>query len=453
MIGALGLLAACTAGDGDDPGASSASTVGSARDVFGLPVEGLSADAASRFEDGTALFDDDWVVAPSETDPDRDGLGPTANATSCVSCHRAHGKGVVPTDVMDTRPGLVLRLSIPGTTATGAPVPEPTYGDQLQDRGTGWAPHEGRVLVTYAEEEGAFGDGSAYSLRRPTFTVGDLQFGPLDGATVVSPRVAPSVIGMGLLEAIPADAVVAGADPDDADGDGISGRPNVVWDDAAGTTVLGRFGWKAAQPTVRQQTTAALHADLGLTSPDLPTQNCPARQEECASAPSGAAAPDATEATADDVETLTFYTRTLAVPARRGVDDDEVGRGSAVFTDLGCASCHRPTWTTGADPEPALAGRVIEPYTDLLLHDLGDGLADGRPEFAADGREWRTAPLWGIGLVQQVTPDAGFLHDGRARTLAEAIGWHGGEAEPARERYRLLPAADRAALLSFLGSL
>jgi CxxC motif-containing protein (DUF1111 family) len=354
---------------------------------------------------------------------------------------------------MDTRPGLVIRLSIPGVTTTGAPVPEPTYGDQLQDRGSGWAPHEGRVLVTSTEEEGTFADGTGFRLRRPTYTVGDLQFGDLADGTMISPRVAPSVIGVGLLEAIPAAEVLAGADPDDVDGDGISGRANLVWDEASEAVALGRFGWKAAQPTVRQATTAALHADLGITSPGRPAQNCPAPQSECSSAPTGSAVPGGTDADAEAVETLTFYTRALAVPVRRGVDEPEVGRGRGLFTDVGCASCHRPSWTTGDDAEPALAGRTIEPYTDLLLHDLGEGLADGRPEYVADGREWRTPPLWGIGLVQAVTPDAGFLHDGRARTIGEAILWHGGEAGPARERYRHLPAADRAALLAFLGSL
>jgi CxxC motif-containing protein (DUF1111 family) len=426
--------------------------------AFSLPLEGLSADGASRFDEGTVLFDEDWVVAPSAAAPDRDGLGPTANATSCASCHHGHGKGVVPADVMDPRAGLVIRLSVPGVTPTGAPVPEPTYGDQLQDRGSGWAPHEGRVLVTPTDEEGSFADGTGFRLQRPTYTIGDLQFGDLAAGTMISPRVAPSVIGLGLLEAVPSAEVLAGADPDDADGDGISGRPNLVWDQAAGALALGRFGWKAGQPSVGQATTAALHDDLGITSPARPTQNCPAPQVECSSAPSGAPGAGGTgaartEADADAVETLTFYTRTLAVPVRRDLDDRAVGRGGAVFCDLGCASCHRPSWTTGADAEPALAGRTIEPYTDLLLHDLGEGLADGRPEFGADGREWRTAPLWGIGLVRAVTPDAGFLHDGRARTLEEAILWHGGEAGPARERYRQLPAGERAALLAFLGSL
>lgn len=452
MIGALGLLVACSAGH-EAVLSSPLSPLGPPSDAFGLQVDGLSAAGARRFDDGAVLFDEDWVVAPGETEPDRDGLGPTANATSCVACHHAHGKGVVPTDVMDTRPGLVLRLSVPGRTATGAPVPEPTYGDQLQDRGSGWAPHEGRVLVTYTEEEGTFADGGTFRLRRPSYTVGDLQFGRFAHGVTISPRVAPALIGMGLLDAIPDELVVAGADPADQDGDGISGRPNLVWEDATGASVSGRFGWKASQPTLHQQTTAALHADLGVTSAARPAESCPPPQLECASAPTGAAAPGGVDAGAEAVETLTFYTRTLAVPASRIGPDPAIGRGRAVFTDVGCASCHRPSWTTGDAPEPALSGRGIEPYTDLLLHDMGGGLADDRSEFAADGREWRTAPLWGVGLVQAVTPGAGFLHDGRARTLAEAVLWHGGEAEPARERYRLLPPADRAALLSFLGSL
>jgi CxxC motif-containing protein (DUF1111 family) len=359
----------------------------------------------------------------------------------------------VPVESMDPSVGLVLRLSgpiaDPNDDPSGDPSADPTYGGQLQDRATTWAPHEGRVQVTFTEVRGAYGDGSEFVLQSPTYRVGDLQFGPLAPDTALSARLAPAVIGLGLLEAVPEEDLLAWADPDDTDGDGISGRPNLVWDRLTASQVVGRFGWKASQPTVAQQTARALHEDLGVTSALFPEANCPAPQAECGSAPSGGEP----EASAEVVDQLTLYTRTLAVPARRAPTDEEARRGERLFTDTGCAACHRPTLETGASDVSGLRAQVIHPYTDLLLHDLGPGLADRRSELAASGSEWRTAPLWGIGLAQRVTPGTGFLHDGRARTVAEAILWHGGEAEPARERFRTLSAGDRAALIAFIESL
>ena len=355
---------------------------------------------------------------------------------------------------MDPRQGLVVHLLGPPEVPGGPPRPDPVYGGQLQDRATGWAPHEGRVLVSYDEVPVTLGDGTTVVLRRPSYRVGDLQFGPLAHDTAVSPRVAPPMIGLGLLEAVPEAAVLAGADPDDADGDGISGRANLIPDPRTGVPVLGRFGWKAGTPSVTDQTVAALHQDLGVTSPAAPVHDCPPAQSECATAPSGAPGPGGVEADELTVTTLAFYSRTLAVPERRDRDDPGRKRGRAVFAEIGCASCHRPRWRTGTGAGiPSLGGRVIEPYSDLLLHDLGDGLADGSTEYAAGGREWRTPPLWGLGLTRLVHPDAGYLHDGRARTPAEAVLWHGGEAAAARERFRTMPASDRAALLAFLESL
>lgn len=416
--------------------------------AFGFSARNLGRRDSLTFAAGRDAFNQPWQIAPGLPD-DRDGLGPTFNADSCAACHAGHGRGRVPTEAMDPSPGLVLRLSVPGTDPHGGPRPEPVYGVQLQDASTGWAPHEGRFRVTYESVEGRYGDGTPYTLQRPVYTVGDLQFGPLAPGTMLSPRLAPPVIGLGLLEAIPAEAVIAAADPDDRDGDGISGRANLVWDQISGTVVLGRFGWKASQPSVVQQTAAALHEDLGVTTPLFPVPNCPVVQVDCARAPLGGTP----EAASPVVERLSFYTRTLAVPLRRPGEARADARGAELFMSAGCGSCHRPVWATGDDPVSALRGQTIRPYTDLLLHDLGDGLADGRPEYLATGSEWRTPPLWGLGLAQRVTPGTGFLHDGRARTVAEAILWHGGEAERARERFRTMDASDRDALLAFLASL
>jgi CxxC motif-containing protein (DUF1111 family) len=243
--------------------------------------------------------------------------------------------------------------------------------------------------------------------------------------------------------------VLARADPDDADHDGISGRANWVWDQAAGASALGRFGWKANQPPLRQQAAGAALGDIGLTSPLFPGQNCGAGQAACAAAPSGGE-PELSERFLDRLE---LYTQALAVPAMRAPRDASVRRGWELFNRAGCAACHTPTLTTGPHRLAALSGQIVHPFTDLLLHDLGPGLADGRPDFLASGSEWRTAPLWGIGLIERVNGHTRLLHDGRARDLAEAILWHGGEAAAAREAFRTMAPDERAALLAFLKAL
>ena len=311
-------------------------------------------------------------------------------------------------------------------------------------------PPEGRVAVTYEEMPGTYGDGEPYSLRKPTYTFTDLRYGPMHPETRLSPRVAPAMVGLGLLEAVPAAALLALADPDDADGDGISGRANRVWDKARRQTVPGRFGWKANQPSVAQQVAGAFLGDIGITSSLFPDENCPPVAVACRQALNGGS-PELSDALLGHV---VFYSRTLAVPARRGVQQADVRRGRQLFDAAQCGACHTPTLRTGAVPDlPDLSAQVIHPYTDLLLHDMGAGLADGRPDFEATGSEWRTPPLWGIGLVETVNRHTYFLHDGRARNLAEAILWHGGEAEASKEYFRRLPRADREALLQFLRSL
>lgn len=274
---------------------------------------------------------------------------------------------------------------------------------------------------------------------------------------MMSPRVAPQMIGLGLLEAIPEEDIRAAADPDDSDGDGISGRPNEVWSLAHGRVRLGRFGWKAGNPTVRQQAAEAMDIDLGLSNALFarPSGDCTGAQPMCLNAPNGSTPRHGNlEVSAELLDLLTFYTQNLAVLVRRKHDDARVLRGKALFQSLNCAGCHRGPYTTGAVPDqPHLSGQKIWPYTDLLLHDMGEDLADRRPEGAADGREWRTPPLWGIGLTQVVSGHTQFLHDGRARSLEEAILWHGGEAAAAQNGYAALTRRDRDALLAFLKSL
>lgn len=342
-----------------------------------------------------------------------------------------------------------MRLSIPGADAHGGPLAEPVYGGQLQDRAIVNVPIEGGFVILYKEISGSFADGEPYSLRSPTYQLRGLNFGPMHSQTMVSPRVAPAVVGMGLIEAIPESAIMAAADPDDADNDGVSGRVNMVWDQRKETIALGRFGWKANVPTVEQQTAGAFLGDLGVTSELFSTENCTASQPECAAAPNGGSPEIGAERLADVV----FYTQTLAVPAMRDIDDPQVQQGARMFAQAGCDACHTPQYTTGSHEIEALSNQTIYPYTDLLLHDMGPELADGRPDFEADGQEWRTPPLWGIGLVETVNGHTMFLHDGRARNLTEAILWHGGEGSASRDAFKSLSREQRDALIRFLESL
>ena len=272
----------------------------------------------------------------------------------------------------------------------------------------------------------------------------------MDEDVMMSPRIAPHMVGLGLLEALAEDTILSAADPDDADEDGISGRPNWVFDVRLGDLALGRFGWKANQPSVEQQNAGAFLGDLGITSELFGNESCTSVQTDCASSASGGT-PELDES---KLHNIAFYARTLAVPARRGVGDPEVLAGRELFHEAGCAGCHVPSMKTGElDGHPELEHQVIWPYSDLLLHDMGAELEDRRPDFEASGAEWRTPPLWGIGLVESVNKHTYFLHVGRARGFAEAILWHGGEAEDAREAYRTMNKDERAALLRFLESL
>lgn len=415
--------------------------------AFALPAPNLNAQQLRDFSFGNRLFNTNWVQAGSSTES-FDGLGPLFNRVSCSGCHVRDGRGRPP-GPGEPMESMLVRISVPGQNAHGGPRPHPVYGDQIQDRAIPGIPAEARVEIEWLEEAGTYADGEPYRLRRPQVRIPDPGYGD-PGALLTSPRVAQGMIGLGLLEAIPEDALLARADADDRDGDGISGRPNRVWDAARQAQALGRFGWKANQPTLRQQVSDAAAGDMGITSPLSAQDACTPAQKACRTAPHGGTP----EMSAAFVDKLLLYSRTLAVPHRRpvsvaaGQEDGEV-----LFHRAGCAACHTPTWTTGAHELPALAQQTIHPFTDLLLHDMGEGLADGRPDFEADGREWRTAPLWGLGLIHTVNGHELLLHDGRARGIAEAILWHGGEAQAAREAFRAMSKPEREALLAFLRSL
>jgi len=433
------------------------------RDAFSKPSANLTFEQGLAFHLGEALFDKLWAFSPSSTLAS-DGLGPVYNARSCQRCHIRDGRGHLPEGPDYRSASAFLRVSIPGPVPaelSAVPdyigmAPDPTYGWQLQDFSALGIDPEYRLSVTYREQEVALNGGERVSLRRPDFRATDLRYGPLHPDAMLSPRVAPPMIGLGLLEAIPAADIVALADPEDTNGDGISGRANLVWSAEFQRIMLGRFGLKAGKATLHEQSAAAFSGDIGISTPlfPLPWGDCTARQVACRSAPHGDQDRRKTEIDQPNMDLVTFYSRNVAVPARRAVADPDVLRGKAVFYQVGCTGCHRPKFVTHALTDRSEQSfQLIWPYTDLLLHDMGPGLADDRPEGRATGREWRTAPLWGIGLTEQVSDRATYLHDGRARTLLEAILWHGGEAQPARDRVVALSGAERHALISFLESL
>ncbi|MGV3491425.1 MAG: di-heme oxidoredictase family protein [Devosia sp.] len=433
-------------------------------DIFSFSPANISFEQEEQFKLGNALFRKLWVSSPSSTQAS-DGLGPLFNARGCQNCHLKDGRGHVPTGPDDDAVSMFLRLSVPATTdaehaalAAGALViPEPTYGGQLQDFAVPGLKAEGRMVIDYVEEPVTLGDGTVVNLRRPTYSVGNLGYGPIADGVMLSPRIAPQMIGLGLLEQIPEADILANADPDDADGDGISGRPNRVKEVGSDDWMLGRFGWKAGHATIRGQSADAFAGDIGISSPlvNKPFGDCTAAQAECFTFPTGEQDRLGVSEAPDPVlDLVTFYSQNLGVPQRRDVDDPTVLAGKQAFYETGCTSCHTPKFVTSRDaPDKSKQFQLIWPYTDMLLHDMGEGLADRRPEGDADGYEWRTAPLWGIGLTETVSGHTQFLHDGRARNLTEAILWHGGEAQAARDAFANMPKSQRDALLAFLESL
>ena len=361
---------------------------------------------------------------------------------------------------------MLLRLSVPPSTDEEKAkldshrensIPEPTYGGQLQDLSIQGIKSEGEIEIQYQEKPVKLAGGEVVSLRAPKYSIGNLGYGPLADGTMISPRVAPPMIGLGLLEAVPEDQILAGADPDDANKDGISGKPNQVWSKELDKVTLGRFGWKASVPSIAEQTASAANGDIGLSTTMIASASgdCTEKQKDCRDAPNGNSASYQNVELGDDLfKLIVFYSHNLAVPQRRNPDDPEVLRGKALFHEAGCASCHRPSFTTGeAKDQPHLSNQKIWPYSDLLLHDMGEGLADNRPDGAASGTEWRTSPLWGVGLTEKVNGHTLFLHDGRARNIKEAILWHGGEAEAARNAFAKLSNEDRERLIAFVNSL
>lgn len=433
-------------------------------DAFSQPSGNMTFDRELDFKVGNGLFRKIWVSAPSSTLAS-DGLGPLYNARGCQNCHIKDGRGHVPEGPEDNAVSIFLRISVPSDIEAAkheiadyiTTEPDPNYGSQLQDFATAGHAAEYRFEVSYEEQIIELSDGETASLRVPTYAARDLGYGPLAEGAMLSPRITPQMIGLGLIEAIPMEDILANVDETDANNDGISGRANIVWSNEFNQPMLGRFGLKAGMPTIREQSAAAFAGDIGISTPLFPAGygDCTALQSSCRMAPDGGDTErDGHEVDQNGLDLVTFYARNLAVPARRAPDDAKVLRGKELFYATGCTSCHTPKFVTHRlEDRPEQSFQLIWPYSDFLLHDMGEGLADHRPEARATGSEWRTAPLWGIGLTEQVSGTANYLHDGRARTLLEAILWHGGEAETQQQRVIEMSSEDRDALISYLESL
>jgi CxxC motif-containing protein (DUF1111 family) len=431
------------------------------RDIFSQFSANLSFEQQDEFNLGNGFFTKVWVAAPASTQGS-DGLGPLFNARACQNCHLKDGRGHPPV-AGEEGVSMFFRLSVPAKTdaekaliASGEQnvIAEPTYGTQLQNFAVTGLRAEGRMRIDYADLPVTLGDGEVVTLRQPNYSVADLSYGPLAPDVEMSPRVAPPMIGLGLVEAIPAEDILANLR---SDGDGISGRANWAKALEAGQVALGRFGWKAGAPSIRTQSAEAFAGDLGISTPlvNKPYGDCTAAQADCLGMPTGEQASlGVSEAPDPIMDLVTFYSQNLAVPARRDVDDPAVLRGKEAFYKSGCIGCHVPKFVTSREAiNKGQRFQLIWPYSDFLLHDMGEGLADNRPEGQATGSEWRTAPLWGVGLTEAVSGHTLFLHDGRARNLTEAILWHGGEAQKSRDAFAKLSKSTREDLLAFVGSL
>ena len=431
------------AGYDDRLSGGAATTFDATSKAFGDVVDGLNARDQKVHEIGDETFGQTFVAPPAIRFT---GLGPVYNNVSCINCHRNDGEGLPTAGFSNS--GLLFRISIPGKDPYGGPNPVPGFGVQLQDKAVIGAQAEARINITYTDLPVTYPDGTTIMLHKPNYTVED-PYISLPADYFLSPRLAPPIVGLGLLEKIPESTILSFTDPNDANGDGITGKANYVFDSVDKKVEIGRFGWKANSATLLMQIASAYLQDMGITSYALPKESADGQPQM--NAVHGDVYPELVDSLLNYV---LFYVKTLAVPARRNITDNDVQRGQALFAQINCSGCHRPTVQTGIDETAGyLSNQRIHPYTDLLVHDMGDGLADDRQDFLATGHEWRTAPLWGIGLFSITNGIPYYLHDGRANTIEEAVLWHGGEAQKAREQYMNLSKTDRNKLLKFLNSL
>ncbi|MEM9847813.1 MAG: di-heme oxidoredictase family protein [Bacteroidota bacterium] len=419
--------------------------------AFGGQGKALSREESRLFVAGNALFKNNWVAAPASVES-LDGLGPIYNATSCGSCHFKDGRAAPPDEFAVAKSGLLWRLNIDGKSALrGAAVSHTTYGGQIQDQAILKVRPEAKVNITYQEIVGKYADGTTYRLQKPIYELADLAYGKIEQSYQLSPRIATHLAGIGLLESISEKDILANEDINDDDKDGISGKANYVWNVKEETNTLGRFGWKANQPNITQQNAGAFNGDMGLTSSFFPEDVFTPEQEKQNPNLLNGGDPEVSD---EQLFRISLYVQALAVPAKRNMDTPKYQVGRELFMKIGCESCHKASFTTQTgNVISSLDKQKIYAYTDLLLHDMGEGLADNSPDFEATGSEWRTAPLWGIGLIKTVNNHTRLLHDGRARNVEEAILWHGGEASQTTEKFKQLNKDERDALIFFVNSL
>lgn len=410
---------------------------------FSSPVPGLS-DHDSRIHDlGDQLFEQSFVAAPA---PRFSGLGPVYNNSSCANCHHNDGFGLPTFGGIGS--SLLMRISIPGQDAHGGPMAAPGFGGQLQNVGLFGVQPEVHVDLSYTEQLFTFADGETASLRTPTYALSN-PYIPLPAGFMLSPRLGPPVFGLGLLELIPESTIKSFTDPTDANNDGIKGRTNYVYNPYTHQTELGRFGKKANTSDLLVQVATAFQQDMGITSYVQPKKSVWG-QSQFTYVPDSVG----TDLADSALNAVVFYVRTLAVPGRRNTSDANVKSGEAIFKQLNCSGCHIPTMYTGIDVNlPAMSNQRIHPYTDMLIHDMGTALADNRPDYQATGNDWKTPALWGLGMFVKTNGTPYYLHDGRARTVTEAILWHGGEAQKSKDAFVNLSKKERSDLISFLQSL
>lgn len=412
-------------------------------DAYTLPPDGLSAAEIKLHFEGDGAFDQTFVTYPSVQ---AGGLGPNFNQNSCINCHIRNGRGSSPEYSGDLSSGLLLKISMPGFGSYDDAIDVPGFGTQLQTKAIFGVIPEGKIGITYTPIIETFEDGTTITLQKPIYSITN-PYITLPNGVQISPRSPPPVFGLGLVDALSITSILAQADENDTNGDGISGRANYVWDYETNQKRLGRFGLKANSYSLQHQTASAYHQDMGITNILFTKESCEG-QINCVSGLNSNIDIDQ-----NTLDVTTFYTKSLGVPSRRNTKDTSVIEGKKIFETIDCAKCHTPKQVTGQSDVAILSNQIFFPYSDFLLHDMGPDLADNRPDFLATGSEWKTPPLWGIGLTKVVNSKAQFLHDGRAKTILEAILWHGGEAQNAKNKFKKLTSKERNDLLNFMNSL
>ena len=428
------------------------------KNSFSLSSRNLEEHMRINFLVGNALFERMWEDSSISKNIAKDGLGPFFSARSCESCHINDGRGHIPLTNKEDKISVVIQISqnIAQSNDYIKNIEDDIYGGQISEFAVKDVLKEADIIIDYKYSLEMYEDGRVVELRRPIIKIDNLNYGDFNESTIFSARIAQPMIGLGLIEHISDQSLLMNEDINDTNNDGVSGKANKVWDIENEKLAIGRFGWKAAQPSVYQQTADAFYHDMGLSNKLYSNPfNCTSKQVECAKAISGNSEEyDDLEVSNDQLDLVTFYSSQLGVPARRSINAENVKKGKEIFFALNCNSCHVESFTTGDTGSHAnLNNQIIYPYSDFLLHDMGESLSDGVSEFFAQGSEWRTPPLWGIGLTSIVSDEYGYLHDGRARTIEEAILWHGGEANEIIQNYKKLKKNEVNQLLSFINSL